>query len=755
MIEMAWKNVPLKSKLVFFILVGILVVLITTTAVIISTVTAQEEELAYQQSIEKTKNYANKFDAEMRSNQATGQAIAHSLTQYHSENRTEVNNILLKLLEKNPDLLGTYVCFEPNAFDGRDSSYANTTGHDETGRFIPYWNRISGNITLDPLLDYETSGYYQLPKKLKRDIVTEPYYYEGVFIVSYVTPIIREGEFIGIGGVDVSLNHLNGVVNKVKSFDTGYAIMTGNTGILISHPTNEELVGAKTLYDYGVPEITRMADEIKLGKSGYIETIDPITGKDSVMFYEPIRTSNFAFILVVPRDEMLAGVTDLRNRLLLISSISLIFMGAVAILITRSVTGPINEIVNDFKNISDAAIGGKLDERAETDVDIDFREIPQGLNDILNALENASQLREEMEKVVNNSPVIVFKWKAEKNWPVEVVSKNISQFGYSPEDFGPNGLDYGDIVHPDDLPEVETKLGEICASQETQFNIEYRILTKDGETRWVDERTFIQREQHEIIHNMINKDNDIYSQVSDLKGKCQDVKYLQGVIVNIDERKQAEEALLKIEDIRKKEIHHRIKNNLQVISTLLYLESEKFRDDDVLDAFNNSRDRVRTMALVHEKLYQSKDMESIDFADYSKNLINYLSQSYVLDKSEVDIKINVENIFLGMDTAVPLGIIINELVSNSLKYAFDKGKGTIIIELRKINDHHKLVVSDNGIGMKDEIDFEETDSLGLLLVHTLAEQINATIEIDTSQGTRFEIIFQENNQEITEGEDVR
>ncbi len=629
---MTWRDVPLKFKLMFFILTGILVVLITSTAVIISTVTTQEEELAYDQSIQKAKNYANMFDIEMRSNQATGQAIAHSLTQYHSENRTEINNILLKLLEENPDLLGTYVCYEPNTFDGMDSSYVNTTGHDETGRFIPYWNRIPGNITLDPLLDYETSGYYQLPKKLKRDIVTEPYYYEGVFIVSYVTPIIREGEFIGIGGVDVSLNHLNDVVNKVKSFDTGHAIMTGNTGILISHPTNEELVGEKTLYDYDVPEITRMADEIKLGKSGYIETIDPITGKDVVMFYEPIKTSNFAFILVVPKDEMLAGVTDLRNRLLLISSISLIFMGAVAILITRSVTGPINEIVNDFKNISDAAIGGKLDERAETDVDIDFREIPEGLNDILNALENASQLREEMEKVVNNSPVIVFKWKAEKNWPVEVVSKNISQFGYSPEDFGPNGLGYGDIIHPDDLPEVEAKLGEICSGQETQFNIEYRILTKDGETRWVDERTFIQREQREIIHHMINKDNDINSHVSDLEGKCHDVKYLQGVIVNIDERKQAEEALLKIEDIRKKEIHHRIKNNLQVISTLLYLESEKFRDEDVLDAFNNSRDRVRTMALVHEKLYQSKDMESIDFADYSKNLINYLSQSYVLEK---------------------------------------------------------------------------------------------------------------------------
>ncbi|WP_209681461.1 histidine kinase dimerization/phosphoacceptor domain -containing protein [Methanohalophilus levihalophilus] len=716
---MEWKHVSLKSKLMLFILVGVALVLISSTAIIISTVTTQEEQLAYEQSIEKARSYANQFDIDMRSNQAIGQTIASTLSEYESNDRDEVNNMLYQLLEDNPNLIGTYVCYEPDAFDENDHLYANTYGHDDTGRFIPYWNRLRGsNTTLDPLLNYDTLDYYQVPKNTKNTVLTEPYYYEGVFIVSFASPIIKNDEFIGIGGVDVGLNYIDEIVNQVKTFETGYAFMTGNTGILISHPTNKEWVGSKTLYDFNVPEIDLMAEEIRKGNSGYIRTIDPITNKKSVMFYEPVKTSNYSFILVVPEEEMLAGVTDLRHRLMIISSISTLFMGAVAALIARSISRPINEIVRDFKYISDEAVGGKLDIRADTEVDVDFKKIPEGLNDILEALENAKQLREEMENVVNSSPVIVFKWRAEKNWPVEFVSKNISQFGYSQNDFEDGTITYGDMVVPEDLEIVESNLAEAIKNGETEFTCEYRIITKSGEIRWVDERTFIGR----------------YAEGN--------VKDLQGIIVNIDERKRAEEALLKIEDIRKKEIHHRIKNNLQVISTLLFLESEKFKDMDVLDAFKNSRDRVRTMALVHEKLYQSEDMESIDFADYSKNLINYLSQSYVLRKSDVNIELEVEDVFLGVDTAVPLGIIINELVSNALKYAFED-KGQITIELKKFNSEYKLIVSDNGIGLPENLDVENTDSLGLQLVYTLVEQIDGKIDLDTTSGTKFTITFTE------------
>lgn len=234
-----------------------------------------------------------------------------------------------------------------------------------------------------------------------------------------------------------------------------------------------------------------------------------------------------------------------------------------------------------------------------------------------------------------------------------------------------------------------------------------------------------------------------------------------------------------MEEIRKKEIHHRIKNNLQVISTLLYLESGNFTDKDVIEAFRDSQHRVKSMALVHEKLYQSEDMVSVDFADYIKNLADYLFQSYSLDSGKVSLKLDIDKVFLGMDTAVPLGIIVNELVSNSLKHAFaGKKEGEIYIELRKskeeclswqeedpgnsgdressrlingINDlkgakdskedRLTLIVRDNGRGFPEELDFRDTTSLGLQLVTTLVDQIDGEIELDRSMGTEFKISF--------------
>jgi hypothetical protein len=313
------------------------------------------------------------------------------MVEYKSGDRDEVNDILRNLLEQNPNLIGTYVCFEPNAFDGRDSEYVGTEGHDSTGRFIPYWNKLDGPIVLEPLLNYDTLDYYQLPKKLKTDVVTEPYLYEGVVIISYVTPVLRDGEFIGVGGVDVSLNYLDEVVSEIKIFDTGYALATSNTGILLSHPDHKEWIGTITLYDLDVPEISSMADDIRMGKNGHIETVDPTTGKTVILFYEPVTTGKYSFLLVVPKDEMLAGVAVLRNDLTIISTIAIGFMGAIAFLIALSITKPINEIVHDFKRISDEAVHGKVDSRANTDVEIDFKAIPFGLNDILDSLQKYSE----------------------------------------------------------------------------------------------------------------------------------------------------------------------------------------------------------------------------------------------------------------------------------------------------------------------------------------------------------------------------
>ncbi len=219
---------------------------------------------------------------------------------------------------------------------------------------------------------------------------------------------------------------------------------------------------------------------------------------------------------------------------------------------------------------------------------------------------------------------------------------------------------------------------------------------------------------------------------------------------DITERKKAEETLAKIEDARKKEIHHRIKNNLQVISSLLDLQAEKFLDKEVLEAFKESQDRVFSMSLIHEELYKGEGTDSLDFSAYLQKLAENLFQTYSLRSKNLCLSMELEeDAFFDMDTAVPLGIIVNELISNSLKHAFTEGeKGKIRIRLcrEEKNDEvqesvFSLTISDNGKGIPENMEFERLDSLGLQLVNTLVDQLDGKIEIKREQGTEFRITF--------------
>lgn len=240
-----------------------------------------------------------------------------------------------------------------------------------------------------------------------------------------------------------------------------------------------------------------------------------------------------------------------------------------------------------------------------------------------------------------------------------------------------------------------------------------------------------------------------------------------GVMLDITQRKKAEQALLKTEEIRKKEIHHRIKNNLQVISSLLSLQAEHFSDREVRESFHDSQNRVISMSLIHEELYKTGEtgnFETFDFKAYLQKLANELFRSYVVGNQDIHLKLDLESVFLGMDTGIPLGIIINELVSNSLKHAFPEGRGEIQIRLHRIGiskikgeyrgtGRHEaseflLVVSDNGIGLSEKIDFKHTSSLGLQLVNILVEQIEGSIELVGGTGTEFRIKFRENTCEV-------
>ena len=216
---------------------------------------------------------------------------------------------------------------------------------------------------------------------------------------------------------------------------------------------------------------------------------------------------------------------------------------------------------------------------------------------------------------------------------------------------------------------------------------------------------------------------------------------------DITERKRAEDqikASLEEKEVLLREIHHRVKNNLQIISSLLNLQSRYIKDKQVLHVFKESQNRIKSMALIHKKLYQSKDLARIDFAEYVRSLIADLFRSYKADYDLITLKTNIDDVFLGIDTAIPCGLIINELVSNSLKYAFKGGQGEIRIDLHSEKEgKFTLIVSDSGVGFPKDLDFRNTESLGLQLACTLVDQLQGTIGLDRTGGTKFKIAFTE------------
>ena len=228
-------------------------------------------------------------------------------------------------------------------------------------------------------------------------------------------------------------------------------------------------------------------------------------------------------------------------------------------------------------------------------------------------------------------------------------------------------------------------------------------------------------------------------------GEKNKVVMVSGIAHDITDKQIAEEKLKKSlfeKEILLKEVHHRVKNNLQVISSILSLQASYVKEESTLTILKESKDRIKTMAFIHESLYQTNDFSKINFSEYVVNLSKNLVHSYGILDSYVDLILEVEDVSLNLDLSIPCGLIINELVSNALKYAFlNTQKAKIKIELFENKDSLYLIVQDNGIGFPNNINYEETDSLGLQLVMTLVEQINGTIKLENTKGTKFTIIF--------------
>ena len=278
-----------------------------------------------------------------------------------------------------------------------------------------------------------------------------------------------------------------------------------------------------------------------------------------------------------------------------------------------------------------------------------------------------------------------------------------------------------ELLHPDDIQRAKKLLAQLIRKPGSNIRGEASYKHKDGSWHTLEM----------IGSNFINN------------------PAINGIVINsrdITDRKRAEEKIktsLEEKNAMLREIHHRVKNNMQIILSLLRLQSRHFKDENMIEMFKVSQNRIKSMALIHESLYRSKDLASIDFSDYTKMMTTHLLAMYGIVMSTINLKVDIEDVYLDINRAIPCGLIISELVSNSLKHAFPKGrKGEIIVKMHSDKKgKHTLIIRDTGVGFPEGLDIHETETLGMQLVTDLVKQLKGTIKLDREDGTTFKITF--------------
>lgn len=301
--------------------------------------------------------------------------------------------------------------------------------------------------------------------------------------------------------------------------------------------------------------------------------------------------------------------------------------------------------------------------------------------------------------------------------------------------------------------DVESKYKHRIAVGESFFSI-YKIDQREMDRKeielfWEEKFKSVFEGNNERFENKRydSEGNVFYREVylNPIYNKSGSIKEVSCIGHDTTKQRTAERELqnsLEEKNVLLQEVHHRVKNNMQVISSILSLQSTYVRDEDTINILRESQNRIRAMAAIHEKLYRTKNFSDIKFSSYVQNLAQNIIETYELSNKTVELSCKLDEVFLTLDVAIPCGLIINELITNSLKYAFNnKEKGLITVDL--INQKEKVVlrIADDGIGLPSDIDFRKTESLGLQLVSTLIEQIEGTIEREKREGTAYKIEF--------------
>jgi PAS domain S-box-containing protein len=355
-------------------------------------------------------------------------------------------------------------------------------------------------------------------------------------------------------------------------------------------------------------------------------------------------------------------------------------------------------------------------------------------HDITKFKEAKAALRESQrfaEKIADTSPVIINVFDLAEQRNIYINRQLTQQLGYNESEIQPLTPSFPqEMLHPDDWLSIPERLERWQDVQDgTILQSERRVKHRDGEWHYFQcQETIFARNPDGTPKQTLGVAVDITP------------------VKRLEELRQAQDQLqdsLRDKEVLLKEIHHRVKNNLQIVYSLLRLQYRRIKDKTAAGILLESQNRIKSIALVHEKLYRSEDLAHINLSHYISNLVASLFSSYSIKTNAISLTTSLDDVSLDIDRAIPCGLIINELVSNALKYAFPgEQTGEITIGLHTTTDRTvMLTISDNGIGISPTLDLTQMDSLGLKLVNDLVRQLEGSLAMQCSQGTEFKITF--------------
>lgn len=512
---------------------AVLISFITT----ISFVTIKSNNMARESSFKQTEqlaqNYGNYVKAEIEVSMNSSRTLAQtfeSLKNAEKIDREGLNLILKNVLEKNPDFLAVWSCWEPNALDGKDLEFINKKGHDETGRFIPYWSRDNGNITLVPLIDYEIEGdgdYYLDAKRTHQEVITNPYYYnvggKDILMTSLVVPIMDDGKFLGVAGIDISLETFQKMVSQIKPFETGYTSLIAYNGVYVGHKDSDHIgkdMGNTT-------ERIEAKKAIKESESYETITISNSTKEKVYRYYTPIHIGKtktpWSFAVSVPMNKILEQANKIRNFSLLFGFISIIIVLSILYFTASNIVNPIHKTIDMLKDIAQGE--GDLTRRLDIYADDEIGELSKWFNLFIQKIQElVAQVKRNAEALAESSHQI--------SLGMEQTNKGVEELANGISNVSDSSQNNASVVEETtaSIEELADSTDVVSKESKNTFSSSQYIL----EAANIGEKNIL--EVVNVNNSVKESTNEVYNSIKQLKNTSDKIGEIVSIITNISEQ---------------------------------------------------------------------------------------------------------------------------------------------------------------------------------------------------------------------------